>query len=726
MRKTLSNSISRFVFISLLFTSFGLHGQLTHDLSSNSPVKEFRVAGPFHQEGLEPDHWTELMEIEFIENEGQFGIGQDNIASVVAEIGRDDFLDFNQLFGQTDMALVYAQFELQAVAEEDVLFIISVADGAKIYLNGELVHASYGGMGRSYLHFHATVGEGTNNVVVKVPNRDWGWRLSMKVLEKEQAASYLDEVEAEDDYQTFLSSRLQINRPRVNDPRFRPGRFPDLDFENPHLVKKYLGGSYRIQTRWFDADLVEVLYPKTPGRYAYYAEIEGANGILLKKSATLFCSEDWRGQFQRLNSSLDYVSVNGIKQDSWENHEQAIGEFSGSILQSSIMFQEEGAVLMAFAEEVSQKQLKGSPRTTPRILNGDYHAKLKQKILGAENKYPKLKPPAGVGNKAPVLTQLSKTKEAAYAAMRAELIETANQWMEDGGNPFDILVALKGDIIFHGSFGEDDYGVFTTETPTEIASITKLLTGMLFAQFVDQGIIGIDDPVGLYLPEFPLTGPNTVTLRHCFTHTSGFYGHSLFDGVHNPWLENTLALAIKDKTVGTKHQYNGMGYDLAGKVMEVVTGKSIFRLFREYLYDPLEMNHTVHDWDLGYSSQSTAYDLAKVGQLLLNGGSYGNLQFFSPETLEKILPKDLNEFYPGVNRKWGIGINHQDRNGLISKNIIGHGSATSNTFWVSLEHDLVITQTRRRGGRNFGAGFESVIGAIKKHLIESNTLLKTE
>ena len=719
MRKTVCKNIPRLALFAFLSATCGLQAQLTHELSSNAHVKQFRVAGPFHQEGLQPDHFAELMEIEFIDNESRFGVGQDKHDSVVAEIGPGDSIDFNKVLGESEIALAYAQFEVQASKEAEVLFLVSAADGAKIYLNGESVHASFGGMGPNYLHFFANVHEGKNNVVIKVPNRDWGWRLSVRILDEERAASYLETADEEIEYQKFLHSNLEIRTGGGADPRFRPGRFPALVFENPQLVKKYLGGSHRIRTRWFDGDLVEVDYPKKPGRYAYYAEINGANGITLKKSATLICSEDWRGQFQRLDSKLGYIAINDIPESTWKAHGEAIGEFSGSIMQSSMMLQKEGAVLLAFAEEVNKQKLKPGPRTTPLILNGDYHARLKQKILGVENKYPKLKRPAPFGKKAPVLTNLSESQAEEYEDLRSELVEAANRWMEDGGAPFDILVALRGDIIFHGSFGQDYYGRFTTETPTEIASITKLLTGVLFAQFVDQGIIGIDDPVGLYLPEFPLTGPNAVTMRHCFTHTSGFYGHALFDGVHNPWLENTLALVIKDDTVGQEHRYNGMGYNLAGKVMEVVTGKSVFRLFREYLYDPLEMNDTVHDWDLGFSCQSTAHDLAKVGQLLLNGGSYGNLQFFSPETLEKILPKDLNEFYPGVNRKWGIGINFQDRSGLISDNVIGHGSATSNTFWVVPEHDLVITQTRRRGNRNFGPNFRNVIGVIKKHLIEN-------
>ena len=713
--KTIAVTVTTVVFFSVALIG---QAQATHDLSSNTFVKQFNVAGPFHQEGLEADDYPELMEIEFLENESQLRVSEGNFDATLAETEPNNAIDFNKIFGDTTMALAYAQFEVRAPADEEALFLVSVADGAKIYLNGELVHASYGGMGRNYLHFHANFRKGINNVVIKVPNRDWGWRLSVRILDGEQAESYLSNVDEELEYQKFLHSRLQIKTGTSADPRFRPGRFPTLVFETPQLVKKHLGGSYRIKTRWFDTDLVEVHYPKSSGRYAYYAEIEGANGTVLKKSATLFCSEDWRGQFQRLNSRMDYIAVNGIPPKTWEGHKRAIGEYTGSIMQSSIMLQKKGSVLLAFADEVTKKNLTPSSSTTPLTVDGDYHASLKQKILGVENKYPKLEGPVTTRESSPVLSKLSAAEIAQYEGMRTELIEAGNQWMENGGNPFDILVAWKSKIIFHGSFGEDNYGKFTTETPTEIASITKLLTGVLFAQFVDQGIIGIDDPVGLYLPEFPVTGPNAVTLRHCFTHTSGFYGHALFDGIHNPWLENTLAQVIKGETAGKKHQYNGMGYDLAGKVMEVVTGKSIVRLFREHLYDPLEMNDTVHDWDLGFSCQSTSYDLAKVGQLLLNGGSYGNLRFFSPETHEKILPKDLNQFYPGVTKKWGIGINYQDFNKQISDNVIGHGSATSNTFWIEPDHELVITQTRRRGSRNFGPNFKNVIAVIRKHLID--------
>ena len=190
---------------------------------------------------------------------------------------------------------------------------------------------------------------------------------------------------------------------------------------------------------------------------------------------------------------------------------------------------------------------------------------------------------------------------------------------------------------------------------------------------------GIDDPVGKYLPDFPLKGPQAVTLRHCFTHTSGLDGHGLFDGVHNPWLENTLFQTIKNDTVGTRYAYNGMGFDLAGKVMEVVSGKSIFRLFHEYLYSPLGMQNTYHTWDLGYSVHSTAYDLSILAQMVLNQGTYdgsstttNNFPGFKRYTIRPLFDKNFDNIDGSFNSNYGkIAISWSRKKGnlMLSLNI---------------------------------------------------------
>ena len=262
-----------------------------------------------------------------------------------------------------------------------------------------------------------------------------------------------------------------------------------------------------------------------------------------------------------------------------------------------------------------------------------------------------------------------------------------------------------------------------------MASLTKLVTGLMFAQFADQGLVGIDDPVGRYLPDFPVTGDKVITLRQCFTHTTGLYGHEEWGGLHNPWLDNVIANGIDYLKPGKVHNYNGMGYDLAGKVMEIASGKSIFRLMRENLFNPLEMEDTTLEEDLGFSCFSTAGDFAKFGQLLLNKGSYGELEFFSPQTFEKLLPEPLNRYYPDINKDWGIGITwmrqkHPDagkkgvpkNKTVLSRNVIGHGSATSAILRVDLDNDLVITQSRRRAGRAYNKYLVKFLSAIEEGL----------
>lgn len=718
--------MKRLLSIYLLLVSFLTHGQKVHYLDENDYVQEYQVAGPFQEAGITPDSWQKLFNVSFMnEEEGSFN---DEFINVKAKNNR---IDFNKILGDSSLAVAYAGFTLESKRNENALLLVSAENGARVYVNGKEIHTHFGG-GWTYVEaVEILLNEGKNNVMIKVPNRDWGWSLSLKALNREGASEYLENKEKEKKLTAFFHSDLVPQAGNDLGYTFYPGRFPDLNFENPLLVKKYLGGDYKISITWFDRDLNEVNCPMEPGKYAYYAIAEGSNGRVLKKSATLFCAPaGWMGWNERLNADLEYFPVNGAPREVWEKHSKAINQLAGFTVFKSIMKQKEGALIQAFVDDVNREQLSPDNVTTPLIRNGDFHARLKQKILNVENKYSVLQPPKIIEKPVPELKYLSDMEAEEFQKMKAELTIAGNFWMDDNGNPFDMVIAKNGKILFHESFGKDLYGEFTMETESEVASITKLLSGMLFAQFVDQGIIGIDDPVGKYLPDFPLKGPNAITLRHCFTHTAGFdnMAHGIYGGVYNPWLESTLLLTLEGDTAGNQLQYNGMGYDLAGKVMEVVSGKSIFRLLREYLYDPLEMDNTEHDWDLGYSVHSTAYDLAKVAQLLLNKGSYGNLQFFGEETYEKIIPLELNQFYPAIDQKWGIGITGMDwkikdeETGedrfLVSQGIIGHGSATASVFWVIPSLDMIITQSRRRGGENYAPNFINMMKVVEKYLVD--------
>jgi len=534
---------------------------------------------------------------------------------------------------------------------------------------------------------------------------------------------------ANQDLLNFLDTKMTFGYNVESDLSFQlwRGDFPDLVVNSPATVNKFMGGDYSIDVRWFDTYLQEVDTMLQAGRYGYYAEIKGANGKVMKRAGTMFCTpNDWMGWSEPFLSNIDYFPFDSIPEIVWEENWELISDYGGQILLKSIVNNQDGGILMSFIHDMHLKQLKPGPYYTPVIMDGDYHIRLKRKLLGIEDKFPPLAEAEKTGIIAPSLQTLEGKNKEKNAAFEKEMRVLCEEWAEVSGEPFDMLVARDGSILFHGAFGENLRGKFTMEEPTEIASITKLYTGLLFAQFVDQGLIGIDDPVGKYLKDFPTTGEKAITLRQCFTHTTGFYGHGSFGGVQNPWLDNSFALWLPYIEPGKRHYYNGMGYNLAGKVMEIVSGKSIFHLFQEYLFSPLQLQNTQLDIDLAYGIRSTAYDMAVVGQMLLNRGSYGDLRFFSEETYEALLPVDLEAYFPEIkNRTWGIGITPSNRwlrdkesgekRNILSDHVIGHGSATSSILNVDLEHKIVITQSRMDSGRQYHEYFNKAYLLIEKY-----------
>jgi hypothetical protein len=531
------------------------------------------------------------------------------------------------------------------------------------------------------------------------------------------------------DLLNFLDTRMITDFNVESDLSFQlwRGDFPDLEVSSPATLKKFMGGDYSIDVRWFDTYLQEVDTMLQAGRYGYYAEIKGANGILMKRAGTMFCTpNDWLGWSEPLQSNMTYFPFDSIPELVWEENREVISDYGGQILLKSIVNNQDGGILMSFIHDMYLKDLEPGPYHTPVIMDGDYHIQLKRSLLGIENKYPPLETPEKKGITHPTLHSQEDKDIEKNASFEREMRELCKEWAELSGEPFDMLVAKDGSILFHGAFGENLRGTFTLDQSTEIASITKLYTGLLFAQFVDQGLIGIDDPVGKYLPDFPMEGDKAITLRQCFTHTSGYYGHGSLGGVQNPWLDNSMALWLPYIEPGKRHYYNGMGYNLAGKVMEIVSGKSIFHLFQEYLFAPLQLENTQLDIDLAYGIRSTAFDMAVVGQMLLNKGSYGDLRFFSEETYEALLPVDLEEYFPEIkNRMWGIGITPMNRwirdevsgekRNILSDHVIGHGSATSSILNVDLEHKIVICQSRLDGGRKYHEYLNKAYLLIEKY-----------
>jgi CubicO group peptidase (beta-lactamase class C family) len=126
--------------------------------------------------------------------------------------------------------------------------------------------------------------------------------------------------------------------------------------------------------------------------------------------------------------------------------------------------------------------------------------------------------------------------------------------------------------------------------------------------------------------------------------------------------------------VRAKHQYQGVGHALAGKIMENISGESVPRLYRKHLLEPLNCTRTKLELT-SYGSVSTSMELARIGQMMLNGGSYGNLRFTSPQIIQQMVPQPGNDrFEPDKSIRWGVGTKIFDSDGFSDQAYGGSGA----------------------------------------------------
>lgn len=139
------------------------------------------------------------------------------------------------------------------------------------------------------------------------------------------------------------------------------------------------------------------------------------------------------------------------------------------------------------------------------------------------------------------------------------------------------------------------YGTHTPATTMPIASASKPLAAAVLLSLADQNLLALDDPVGLYLPEFAVPPYSAITLRMCLSHTSGL---PTFDPVTtDPTLTLRQAAArIAQMPLhfapGTAFDYGNVSIHVAGAVCEVVAGMAWEPLFQQRLAIPLGMTTT--------------------------------------------------------------------------------------------------------------------------------------
>jgi len=193
--------------------------------------------------------------------------------------------------------------------------------------------------------------------------------------------------------------------------------------------------------------------------------------------------------------------------------------------------------------------------------------------------------------------------------------------VEAGEAPGLVAMATDGRAtLYEGAFGVRSLGdpaPMTLDSVFWIASMTKAITSVACMQLVEQGRVGLLQPLGEVVPKLAspmvLTGfgpggqpqlrpaQRELTLHDLLTHTSGFVYETwnadigrYVKATGRPGMATGLNVAIEMPLAfepGERWEY-GIGIDWAGKVVEALSGQTLGAYFAEYITGPLGMTST--------------------------------------------------------------------------------------------------------------------------------------
>ncbi len=277
-----------------------------------------------------------------------------------------------------------------------------------------------------------------------------------------------------------------------------------------------------------------------------------------------------------------------------------------------------------------------------------------------------------------------------------------------------IVVVKDGKILFSKGYGYADVksrtAVSASATLFRPGSISKTFTWTAVMQLVEQGKINLDADVNDYLDfQIPHTFGRPVTVRNLMTHTPGFEEVIKDLAVDRPDELRPLQAFVTSHEPhqiyipGTIPAYSNYGADLAGYIVQRVSGMPFEQYIQKNIFEPLGMRHATFVQPLPDSLKpmmSSGYNLgsedAKPFELVppepapdgslsvagadmapfmiahLQNGRYGETRILQQQTAETMHARQFS-MDPAVNGM-ALGFYEESRNGL---RIIGHGGDLS-------------------------------------------------
>ena len=328
------------------------------------------------------------------------------------------------------------------------------------------------------------------------------------------------------------------------------------------------------------------------------------------------------------------------------------------------------------------------------------------------------------------------------------------------------LVARGGEVVSFEAIGKSDLATGRAMEKGDlfwIASMTKPMAGAALMLLVEEGKVSVNDLVETHLPEFSdlwlidekskdrmtLKRPSRkITILDVLTHTAGI------PNVDEPRGRTTLAELVSQVSQrplelepGSRWKYSTAGSNVIGRIVEVVSGQRFEVFLQERFLNPLGMTNTtffptewqakrvaksylkndetpeltetkVHFvkgdlWDTqrtvkpGGGLFSTAEDMRRFYQMLLDGGVYNGRRILSEESVRELTRTQSGDIKTGFTDGMSWGLQFQvvkDPQGvtvMLNPGTFGHGGAYGTQSWADpVNQTIYILMIQRRGFRN--------------------------
>ncbi|MCA9084781.1 MAG: beta-lactamase family protein [Planctomycetaceae bacterium] len=327
-----------------------------------------------------------------------------------------------------------------------------------------------------------------------------------------------------------------------------------------------------------------------------------------------------------------------------------------------------------------------------------------------------------------------------------------------------VMVGHDGKIVYHKAFGfrqlVPEKQEMLKDTVFDMASLTKpIATATSVMKLIEDGKMDVNEKVATYIPEFANHGKEVITVRHLLTHTGGLIPDNSLKDYLNGTAEafqkiHELSLYAEPDS---RFVYSDVGFILLGELVEKISGQNVHEFSQQHVFHPLGMTETgylpsealreravttetredrpiigeVHDpraYAMGGIAGhaglfSTATDLAKYCQMMINGGQLDGVRILKPETVALMtgpqqVPTGLRTL--GWDMRSPYSSNRGD---LFSSAAYGHGGFTGTSMWIDPTQKLFVIFLSNRvhpDGKGSVNPLAGRIGTIAAAAIQTN------